>query len=85
MMRMAHPEGQVFGQRLRELRNKRALTQGQLGERAGLTTAHISNLEHGFTIPNLTTILRLAVALECKVTALTSVFDKADVSSLPSE
>ena len=38
-----------------------------------------SNMENGFAVPSLTTVLRLAVALGCKVTALTSIFDKVDL------
>jgi hypothetical protein len=39
-------------------------------------------MELGVKFPNLLTILRLAVALDCKVTDLTSVFDKVDLASL---
>jgi hypothetical protein len=35
-------------------------------------------METGIKVPSLTTILRLAVALGCRVTALTSVFDKVE-------
>jgi len=72
----------VFGQRLRELRQKYGVTQHGLAQAAGLTDAYVSNLENGFAVPSLTTVLRLAVALRCKVTELVSVFDK--VPDLPS-
>jgi hypothetical protein len=39
-------------------------------------------MERGVKLPTLHTVLRLAVALECKVTALVSVFDKADISKI---
>jgi len=39
-------------------------------------------MENGFAVPSLTTVLRIAVALDCKVTALVSVFDKADLPSM---
>jgi len=39
-------------------------------------------MESGVKFPNLLTVLRLAVALECKVTELVRVFDKSDLSSL---
>ena len=74
--------GIAFGQRMREVRQKRGLTQVDLCERSGLPQARISELERGSRMPNLVTILRLAVALECKVTDLMSVFDKADLPSL---
>ena len=82
MTRIRQPEGEVFGQRLRELRLKYGVTQHDLAQAAGLTDAYVSNMENGFAVPSLTTVLRLAVALGCKVTELVSVFDK--VADLPS-
>jgi transcriptional regulator with XRE-family HTH domain len=82
MTRIRQPEGEVFGQRLRELRQKHGVTQHELAQTAGLTDAYVSNMENGFAVPSLTTVLRLAVALGCKVTELVSVFDK--VRDLPS-
>jgi transcriptional regulator with XRE-family HTH domain len=64
------------------LRQKHGVTQEQLSIATGLTEGYISNMERGLKVPSLTTILRIAVALECKVTELVSVFDK--VADLPS-
>jgi hypothetical protein len=36
-------------------------------------------MERGQKVPSLTTILRLAVALGCKVPELVSIFDKTDL------
>jgi transcriptional regulator with XRE-family HTH domain len=74
--------GRVFGEHLRELRQKRGLTQVDLAERCGFPQARISELERGGRTPNLVTIIRLALALECKVSALVSVFDKEDLAKL---
>jgi transcriptional regulator with XRE-family HTH domain len=82
MTRIRQPEGEVFGQRLRELRQKFGLRQSDVATASGLTEAYLSNMENGFAVPSLTTVLRLAVALDCKVTALTSVFDKVDLPSI---
>lgn len=68
-------EGVIFGQRLRELRTGRNLTQGELAERCGSNHPFISNLERGVKVPSLTMILRLAEALECRVVDLVEVFD----------
>lgn len=73
------PEAVIFGERLRELRLKRGLSQDALADTSGLTKAYISNMENGLAVPSLTTVLRLAVALDCKVTTLVSVFDKTDL------
>ena len=75
-------EGEVFGRRLRELRQKYGVTQQQLSIATGLTEGYISSMERGLKVPSLTTILRLAVALGCKVTELVSIFDKTDLPSI---
>jgi len=82
MTRTTQPEGEVFGKHLRDLRLRRRMTQTDLAEGAGLTVAYISNMENGFAVPSVTSVLRLAVALGCKVTSLMAVFDKTDLSSL---
>jgi transcriptional regulator with XRE-family HTH domain len=74
--------GKLFGQRLRELREKNGLTQGSVADAMGVPQTHVSAIERGLMLPNLLTVIRLAMALGCKVSALTSVFDKADLPSL---
>jgi hypothetical protein len=39
-------------------------------------------VERGLKVPSLTTVLRLSVALDCKVTVLVGMFDKMDVRDL---
>ena len=70
------PEAEIFGRRLRELRNKKRMTQEDLAAASGLTSVFISNLERGLSDPSLSTIVRLAGALRCKVAALVSMFDR---------
>jgi len=81
-MTRVQAEGEVFGRRLRELRQKYGVTQQQLSIATDLTEGYISNMERGLKVPSLTTILRLAVALGCKVTELVSIFDKTDLPSI---
>jgi len=76
------PEGMVFGERLRELREQRGETQRSLAEAAGFPHPYISNMERGLKVPSLTTLLRLAVALDCKVTDLVDVFNRRDLRKL---
>jgi transcriptional regulator with XRE-family HTH domain len=78
----SQPEGVLFGQRLREVRQKRKTTQQDLAQIAGMSLTYISNMEHGLKVPSLTTIIRLAVALDCKVMDLVGAFDKADLRAL---
>jgi transcriptional regulator with XRE-family HTH domain len=74
--------GPLFGERLRDLRKKRGMTQVMLAEATGIPQNHVSSIERGTKVPNLLTLIRLAQALECKVSALVSVFDKEDFAKL---
>jgi len=58
------------------------LTQQALAETAGIPQTHVSAIELGLMQPNLGTLLRLALALDCKVSALVAVFDKEDLAQL---
>jgi transcriptional regulator with XRE-family HTH domain len=54
----------AFGQRVRELRLEKGMTQEQLAEAAGLHPTFISNVERGYRVPTLTTLYRLARGLD---------------------
>lgn len=77
--------GELFGERLRELRRKRGITQAVLAEMTGVPQNHISSIERGTKSPNLLMLIRLAAALGCKVGAMVSVFDKQDITQLVPE
>jgi transcriptional regulator with XRE-family HTH domain len=81
-MTTVQPEGEVFGRHLRELRQKYGVTQHQLSVATGLTEGYISNMERGQKVPSLTTILRIAMALGCRVTELVTVFDKTNLATI---
>ena len=55
----------AFGKVLRSMRQAAALTQEQLGLDADLRRTYISILELGQQQPSLTTIFKLAKALDC--------------------
>lgn len=76
------PEGELFGARLREMRQKRGMTQEQLAAAADTAGPYVSDMERGIKVPSLTTIIRLAIALDCKVTDLVRVFDRANPRAL---
>jgi transcriptional regulator with XRE-family HTH domain len=73
---------EVFGARLREVRQQRGLTQVQVAERTGIAQNHISEIERGTRVPSVVTMLRLAAALECAPTDLVAVFDGVDLRTL---
>lgn len=57
-------EGPSFGALLRHWREGRALSQGRLGERAEVSTRHLSFLENGRSSPSREMVLVLANALD---------------------
>ena len=59
----------AFAARLRQLREKKKLTQVELAERAGIGQAMVSLLEQGDRQPSWPTICRLARALDVGVEA----------------
>ena len=54
----------VIGQRLRELREERKLSQGDLEKRTGLLRCYTSRVENGHTVPAVQTLEKYARALE---------------------
>jgi len=53
----------VIGKRIRQLREMRKLSQGDIEETAGLLRCYISRVENGHTVPSLETLERFASAL----------------------
>jgi transcriptional regulator with XRE-family HTH domain len=54
----------VIGDRLRELRESKRLSQGDIQKRTGLLRCYISRVENGHTVPAIETLEKLARALE---------------------
>ena len=52
-----------IGKRIRELRTKRGLSQGDIERSTGMLRAYISRVERGHTVPSVTSIERFATAL----------------------
>ena len=57
----------IIGDRLRELREEKKFSQGEIEKRTGLLRCYISRLEHGYTVPNVETLEKLARALEVPI------------------
>jgi transcriptional regulator with XRE-family HTH domain len=51
-------------QRLRELRESKNLSQGDIEQRTGLIRCYTSRVEHGHTVPSIETLEKYARALE---------------------
>lgn len=75
-------EAQLFGRRLRELRQSRDLTQEALAEAADLSGNYISDLELGLKVPSLTIIVRLSQALDIGSADLLTAFTREAVKKM---
>ena len=53
-----------FGLRLKELRNKKGITQNQLAEMVGIDPKHLSHIETGRSFPKADLIEKFAISLE---------------------
>jgi len=54
----------IIGDRLRELREQKKLSQGDIEKRTGLLRCYISRVENGHTVPAIETLEKLARAME---------------------
>jgi transcriptional regulator with XRE-family HTH domain len=54
----------IIGDRLRELREGKKLSQGDIEKRTGLLRCYISRVENGHTVPAIETMEKMARALE---------------------
>ena len=53
-----------IGRRIKQLRERKGLSQGDIEVVSGMLRAYISRVEHGHTVPSLETLERFAVALD---------------------
>src|SRR5260370_17309083 len=54
----------IIGARLRELREKKKLSQGDIEKRTGFLRCYISRVENGHTVPAIETLEKMARAFE---------------------
>lgn len=54
----------VIGDKLKELRESKKLSQGEIEKRTGLLRCYISRVENGHTVPSVNTLEKMARALE---------------------
>jgi len=54
----------IIGDRLRELRETKQLSQGDIEKRTGLLRCYLSRVENGHTVPAIETLEKMARALE---------------------
>jgi transcriptional regulator with XRE-family HTH domain len=61
---MKESEPMLIGARLRQLREQKQMSQGDIEERTGLLRCYISRVENGHTVPCLETLERFALVLD---------------------
>ena len=54
----------IIGERLREIREEKKLSQGDIEKRTGLLRCYVSRVENGHTVPAIETLEKMARALE---------------------
>lgn len=54
----------IIGDRLRELRETKKLSQGDIEHRTGLLRCYVSRVENGHTVPSIETLEKMSRALE---------------------
>ena len=69
-----------IGQRIKHLRERKGLSQGDIEAVSGMLRAYISRVEHGHTVPALDTLERFAAALDIPLYQL---FYEDDAPSMP--
>ncbi len=75
----------LFGQRIKELRKLRGMTQEQLSEKLGVFQKQIGNIETGTTFTTMTNLEKLADVLEVEVKDLFDYEHKKDRKNILNE
>ena len=71
----------IIGERLRELREEKKFSQGDIQNRTGLLRCYVSRVENGHTVPSLETIEKFARALDTPIYRL--FYDGEESPKLP--
>jgi len=74
-----------FGERLREVRLQRGMTQVELAEKAAVSVNYVGRLEKGTTTPGIDLVDRLAAALGATVAELLPAASPPDASAVLKE
>lgn len=69
-MRRSDQPQPALGKAIRQLRDKRGMTQEALAHAAGVTVGHLSMIERGHSNPTWATVKAVAAALDVSMTEL---------------
>jgi transcriptional regulator with XRE-family HTH domain len=71
----------LIGEKVRELRKLKSLSQGTIETRSGLLRCYLSRVENGHTVPSIETLEKIARAME--VPLYTLFYDEEEPSNIP--
>jgi transcriptional regulator with XRE-family HTH domain len=71
----------IIGERLRNIREEKELSQGDIERKTGLLRCYISRVENGHTVPSVETLQKFAHALEVPMYQL--FYDSQEPPDLP--
>ena len=71
----------IIGERLRQIREEKKLSQGDIEHKTGLLRCYISRVENGHTVPSVETLEKFARALEVPMYQL--FYDSEEPPKLP--
>jgi XRE family aerobic/anaerobic benzoate catabolism transcriptional regulator len=77
-MRRSDQPQPALGKAIRQLRDKRGMTQEALAHAAGVTVGHLSMIERGHSNPTWATVKAIAAALDVSMVELTKLAVKFD-------
>ena len=75
----------VFGEKLKDLRAQKNLSQGDIEKRTGLLRCYISRVENGHTVPSVDTLEKMARALEVPMYRLFTDDEHVKKPNIPTE
>lgn len=70
-MRRSDQPQPALGKAIRQLREKRGMTQEALAQEAGITVGHMSMIERGHSNPTWATVKAISIALDLSMVELT--------------
>jgi transcriptional regulator with XRE-family HTH domain len=75
----------LVGQKIREVRENRRLSQHQLSELAGVSRTYLNQIENGSRNVGVVTLVMLSIALNTTPSDILDGFTKAVLRNLPEE
>jgi transcriptional regulator with XRE-family HTH domain len=81
-MRHSERPQPALGKAIRQLRQKRSLTQVALGEKAGITGRSLSLIERGHANPTWDTVKRIVAALDSSMGEVGKLSDELEATTL---